>query len=82
MSAWHLQARGPGWELRDNADQLVGRLSEIEPRHARWIAASRLLLLACRDLLIARRDAGNMTDDERQVLDQIHSLLSNASRAS
>ena len=33
MSAWHLQARGPGWELRDDASQLVGRLSEIEPRH-------------------------------------------------
>jgi hypothetical protein len=82
MSAWHLQARGPGWELRDDAGQLVGRLSEIEPRHARWIAASRLLLLACRDLLSARRDAGSITDDERQILDQIHSLLSNASRAS
>ena len=63
MTAWHLQARGPGWQLRDDADRLIGRLSEIEPWHARWIVASRRLLLTCGDPFIARRDTGYITAD-------------------
>lgn len=75
MSAWHLQVRGPGWELRDDADRLIGRLSEIEPRHARLLAGSYELLVTCRDLFRARRDAGHITADEEDALDALDTLL-------
>jgi hypothetical protein len=75
MDVWRLQARGPGWEVRDAEDRLIGRLSEIEPRHARLIAGSYELLVTCRDLFRARLDAGYITGDEEDALDAINALL-------
>lgn len=49
MRNWRLEARGPGWEVRDDEGALVGRLSEIARRDALLMTAGPALLVACEE---------------------------------